>query len=622
MKKIALILILMLTASSYGLVLNKPEATVLEQFFKTLCLDSEGGYVLYNAKPVCINGFYVIDSFTGAHRRHKFSVDLREGAATWKKLGFKNLCEDIIVHTYDRKDSLTTDCIHILMINKPLFIKTVKENLALFQYVLDVSITPEKLLKKLTDSQESFHSVLKEDKTLIGILLGFGTQNALYGSYSEHLQNKLLSAENPPYKNALWECESINELWKKEILINSGKKHQEFPIKTPKSNFSITSIQKEISDNVNMMTISSPKLSENLPVFIFGRLKEDSESELLISKLEKTQNEILDFLHSTNFLESVLKKILPKQKIEITGLNEATFSEQEIKKLPLLIAANILHTHQEENKDFLDGLILGMKDSDNKEPNRFLNEDYFDYEKMKIFKEIQKNIEDANLFFAELARNSNLICLIPGKIYYRIIKEGTGEELLRQSKVEINLELRTPESKLLVNTWDNKESFRPDLSDTIPGFSRGMHTMKIGEIREIYIHPSVGYGIYTTLDKGIYLLAKVELIKIIDAAGPEFGSLPEHNFDEVLNYIKKIDFKENSKIMGYERGYTIWEHYKLGNDYTLAKVLKSIEEIRFNPESIDYESSENQDLLNRLHWILYRSPEEPITSLLHSSSLR
>ena len=53
----------------------------------------------------------------------------------------------------------------------------VKSNLPLFQYILGPEVTPEKLLTKLTDPNESFHNVLNENKTLIGILLGFGTHN-------------------------------------------------------------------------------------------------------------------------------------------------------------------------------------------------------------------------------------------------------------------------------------------------------------------------------------------------------------------------------------------------------------------------------------------------------------
>lgn len=246
MIKSALLLFIILSANCYDLVLNQYETFVLEQFFRTLLLHSEGGYVLYDAKPVCINGFHVIDKFTGSHHRHKESIDLREGAAIWKKLAIGNLKNDIIIHVYDQRDCLAPTYIHILLINKPLFIKTVQENLALFQYVLGVTVTPEKLLAKLTDAKETFHSVLKGDTVLIGIILGFGTQNALYGSHSENLQNQLISNEKPPFKNALLKCDSINETWRKEMLIRSFQSSNEQFVKNIESNFSISSIQKEI----------------------------------------------------------------------------------------------------------------------------------------------------------------------------------------------------------------------------------------------------------------------------------------------------------------------------------------------------------------------------------------
>lgn len=313
MKKIALVLLILISCNCYGLTLNHNEALVLEQFLRTLLLHSEGGYVLYDAKPVCINGFHATDFFTGENQRHKEDVDLHAGATIWKKISINKLNNDITLHVYNQED-LTY--FHVLFINKPLFIKTVQENLALFRYVLGISITPEKLLAKLTDSEETFHSVLKGDTVLIGIILGFGTQNSLYGSRTEYLQNQLLSDERPPLKNALLKCESINEIWKKEFLINSHQGSYSPAVKNLESNFSISSIQKEISESINLMTVSSPQLSENLPNFIFGRLKEDKETELLIPKLENAQKKIISLLTTEKFLENVLKMIFPMNQLK------------------------------------------------------------------------------------------------------------------------------------------------------------------------------------------------------------------------------------------------------------------------------------------------------------------
>jgi len=186
-----------------ALELSSEESSVLEKFFRVMLEKIEGGYVLFEKKPVCINGFHVRDDFTKECETHIASVFVREGAAKWKRLNLNCSNQDMIIHIYNHEDSLVTDYIHILFINRDLFLGTVKSNLPLFQYVLGPDITPAGLLEKLTDPNTTFHSVLKNDKVLIGILLGYGTQNSLYVSRIEQLQEALLGSEQPPLKSLL-----------------------------------------------------------------------------------------------------------------------------------------------------------------------------------------------------------------------------------------------------------------------------------------------------------------------------------------------------------------------------------------------------------------------------------
>ena len=49
--KIVFIISLLFSIDCFGLVLQQEEAIILEQFFRTMPLQSEGGFVLYNKKP-------------------------------------------------------------------------------------------------------------------------------------------------------------------------------------------------------------------------------------------------------------------------------------------------------------------------------------------------------------------------------------------------------------------------------------------------------------------------------------------------------------------------------------------------------------------------------------------
>ncbi len=265
--------------------LSKDETIILEQFFDILVRLSEGGYVLFGKKPICINGFRTVDSFSIANDTHKESVYLREGAAIWKKISDGNF-SNFLIHVYDNCDSLVDNCIHILFINKQLFYQTVEKNLSLFQYVLGPDLTPESLLEKLTNSHETFHNVLKNDKVLIGILLGFGTQNSLLVSRIENIQEAFLSsAENFPLGNRCQNSQSFINSYKDIFLHNAHRETRKIPLEP---SFSYSTFEEEISEATNKIDVSSKKLSELRPYFIFARLKNDVESEQLIIELEKT----------------------------------------------------------------------------------------------------------------------------------------------------------------------------------------------------------------------------------------------------------------------------------------------------------------------------------------------
>lgn len=603
--------IVFLSANCYGLILSQYESTVLNQFFRAMLLQYEGGYVLNNVKPVCIVGFHVVDRFEGENPHHKLSVVLREGATIWKRLVHQNSDNEIIIHTYDREDSAVPEYVHILFINKPLFLQTVQENLPLFQYVLGPTVNPHELLNKLTDSNETFHSVLKKDTVLIGILLGFGTQNALYGSRTELLQDQLLAGEKPPMKNSLLQTSSMCELWKKEILLqNHSLKGNERASLQP--SFSFSSTQEELSNLFKQMTVSSPQLSENRPVFIFGRLVEHTETDLLIQKLEIAQKKILALLSSERFLQQVLAVILPNERIEI--INDGVspdivphFTAAELKLLHALIAKGILEALNDEDDNFLQGLILGMHDANSNSQSRFDDNVGYDYKKMKILKIAQNNIKQADFYFECAAQEQNLICISPQKLLYRCLEEGTGAKLDAQTEVTIHCKIETPKSLVIADTWDDNHPIRLHLDDMIPGFVQGMQGMKVGETRELFIHPSVGYGIYTFLEKGIYLKARVKLIAIHDVKNPlDLGAFSCDDSEDAFAVLNKCNFAELSKITGYRRGHSIWNHYKHEKQCSLEQVLN---QIHTKNENIDYESKKNQNLLNRLHWRIYQVRE-------------
>lgn len=82
------ILLISFSTTCFANELSTEDHVVLEKFFFTLFEHSEGGYVLFGNKPVCINGYYAIDQFFPGSIRHKESVYLKEGTEICKKTQF------------------------------------------------------------------------------------------------------------------------------------------------------------------------------------------------------------------------------------------------------------------------------------------------------------------------------------------------------------------------------------------------------------------------------------------------------------------------------------------------------------------------------------------------------
>lgn len=230
----------LLASRCFALEISGQDAKILNTFFREMLEEFEMGYVLFDAKPICIHGYPPEDFFLREYPSHKSFVFLREGAHVISTLPVSN--NNIVIHVYSEKDE-SVDYVHVLFINKKLFLAVVKDNLALFQYVLGPEITPQKLLDQLTNPKASWHSVLSNDRVLIGILLGYGVQNSLYGSRIENIQDSFFAEDIPPFPNKLLKSGDIRKEFKECLVFASAH-----PIKeelTP--GFGFSSIKEELA---------------------------------------------------------------------------------------------------------------------------------------------------------------------------------------------------------------------------------------------------------------------------------------------------------------------------------------------------------------------------------------
>lgn len=597
-------------------VSSKPQATlqfsaeetvILERFFDAIIWECEGGYVLHGAKPMCMTGFRTHDNFYGEYDSHRHGVYLKEGARLWKNIpdAGKN---DVIIHIYDRPDVSVSSMIHVLVINKKIFCQTVKENLSLFQYILGPNITPETLLEKLTEPSSTFNEVLKGNKVLTGILLGFGTQNSLHVSRIEELQDGYYNyAEEIPMQNKFCALNALMGCYRDLFLLRT-KEGADGVIWEP--SFSYSSLKEEICDFISKIETSSPKLLQEKPNFVFGRVRGDLEGERLIKELEETQEKIIHLCSLKNRLECFLKMFFPGCEIEIEKAHSTPltdFTPEELVHLSAALCKNIWGIICEESDPYLDGYVLGMQHAqENRKDRSIINK--YDYKKLKALKIAHDNVEEADRLFAKLDQDPTLFSQEKGKVYYRTINEGFGEPLSEQRRVLIHFSAVTPEGRPLIDTWESGSAKVIDLKEAIPAFSLGIQGMRQGETREIFIHPSVGYGIYTNLEKGISLAITVELVKILPSEKSiPFTSLDSIDFSEAFLPLKEHNMDELSHSAGYLFGYAVWEHYKKGVPQFFEEVVGFLRERRASKNSLEenLSSDGDRDLMTRLHWSIY-----------------
>lgn len=314
--------------------LSEEELSTLDVFFRTLLSKSQGGYVLYGDKPLCLEAFAFREgeSIYLADWVHVFSTELKKGALLWQKLGLERYCKNHHLHI---TDTPTNEWQDLLLINKKAITACIEKNHPLFQYVLGPRVSPKNFLEDLLDSHRTFDSVVHGDRVLIGILLGYGTQNALFCSRDENIQDNLYS--EPSYGFQTLEEESA---W---------LKHRSY-----------ISIE---SDNDQ---------SPRLPWFGCYDVQESAQ---LIAKYQKTQKKIAKVLKSPHFLEDILSHLF-EEKISLKTYRSPSMPALPQKQdLTEVVAQGIWHSISEKDPEYIEFFIQGLYDSEKDMP--ILSEDQF-----------------------------------------------------------------------------------------------------------------------------------------------------------------------------------------------------------------------------------------------------
>jgi peptidylprolyl isomerase len=167
----------------------------------------------------------------------------------------------------------------------------------------------------------------------------------------------------------------------------------------------------------------------------------------------------------------------------------------------------------------LESIIKGIREGAAGQPSPLTEKEY---EEMmtavqeKAFKEMSaNNLKAANDFMAKNKQEPRIVEVVPGKLQYTILKEGSGATVEPHSSPKINYTGKYLDGTVFGTSEEMGGPITIPLDQTIPGFSKGIIGMREGEKRRLYVHPDLGYGTTGQLPPNELLVFDIEAVKAI-----------------------------------------------------------------------------------------------------------
>jgi len=276
-----------------------------------------------------------------------------------------------------------------------------------------------------------------------------------------------------------------------------------------------------------------------------------------------------------------------------------TFAESQISFPACLIAHQIKKSLDHTEEKYMNALIKGIE-AHNNHVKLTPEETAASHQFFKKQREIQAqhHLIASQEWLLKKSQDDSIQKIIPSKLLYRTIKEGIGKTLTDQNaNVKINYVIHKFKC-LFPETSEEKKVC--DLSQTIPGFSHGMISMKEGEIRKIYIHPDYAYGHSNTFEPNIALEATVELLNIL----PAQNKIPPLNETAAIEKPKITQHEIEQLLLTkyYTIGWKLWNHLKFGHQLFNKEDLIHYLKIDVSPHLSDLEFNKE---INHIHWLIY-----------------
>lgn len=500
--------------------------SILESFFRMGVREEGYGYVLDGVKPISIRDYYSIDQFPIAkdlkYSEQEFVNTLLVCGVIpiWKKLCLHQRKFVLKAVPLEDPDAVVPGW-ELQFINVLKLKEVIADNIDLFRYILGASVSVDDLVSRIAFSDESLIKILKNESTLIGIVLGFGTHNSVVGGRAETIHTLSFSWECPPLlpKSFLFQdqellgCSELTpERYGAYYLALAGGDRSFFNDRPshPHARQGLSNVKEELAC-INKLEEPLPiNLTAQKPFFIFEAYQGERKNHGLFEKLKKAQKSSQTLLMEPSFLERFLEKVEGKKPI-------ITCDSVSVKGAPFALLQNIVTTQQWvqvfqniakrlNDPNHYASFVTAFKtpSTSTRNPPEMMGASEAVLEGLKVARE---NLSKADRAFQTFSKDKSLEELSPQKLYSKTTLNGAGKKLENVCRARLGYVIEDLEGNTLYADYDTWI----DLTEVIQGLSYGIQGMQVGEKRTVYIHPSLAYGALTTLPPCIGLVCKLHL---------------------------------------------------------------------------------------------------------------
>lgn len=165
----------------------------------------------------------------------------------------------------------------------------------------------------------------------------------------------------------------------------------------------------------------------------------------------------------------------------------------------------------------LDSIIKGMREGAAGKPAPMTDQEYeammLKVQELAFNRLSEDNLKAAETYLAKNAQDPNVKSIVPGKLQYIVLQEGTGPAVPEHGTPSIKYTAKYIDGTVFDSSEAAGGPITIPMDQTIPGFSKGIIGMKEGEKRRLFVHPDLAYGKTGQLPPNSALIFDIEVVK-------------------------------------------------------------------------------------------------------------